>query len=237
MSVFLKERLATKPLGRALAQGKITRSTYNEIMSRKSDLEHAMKKIETASEVTPFPPTHIAPEGTYDFEYKIVVHAHPTLLKTGKFVYLSIELSCPSVLYMDKSMFLGLLAHEFLHYVVHTIGFHRELTERSAKGDGKSPIVIGLIPNKEKMTIDQRDQYFYGDPKVWFKDKEVIQAVGRLESERCSSHGHALADKVMEWMNENRLMKEFERGKAVGYKGEITLHQPIIERAKKLKIL
>jgi hypothetical protein len=41
----------------------------------------------------------------------------------------------------------------------------------------------------------------------------------------------------MEWMNENRLMKEFERGKAVGYKGEITLHQPIIERAKKLKIL
>jgi hypothetical protein len=237
MSDFLKSRLTTKPLGRALARGKIARSTYNEIISRKSGLEHAMKKIETASEVTPFPPTHIIPEGIYDFEYNIVVHAHPTLLKMGKFVYLIIELSCPSILYMDKSMFLGLLAHEFLHYVVYTIDFHRELTERSAKGDGKSQIVIGLIPNKEKMTLDQRDRYFYGNPEVWFKDKEVIQAVGRLESERCSSQGRALADRVMEWMNGNRLMKEFERGKVVGYKGEIILHQPIIEEAKKLKIL
>lgn len=236
MSNLLKTRLVIKPLGRALAQRKIGRSVYNEILSRKSDLEYAMKRIEVASEVTPFPPTYIVPEGIYDFEYSIVVHAHPTLFKVDKLVYLIIELSCPSVLYMEKSMFLGLLAHEFLHYVALTIDFHKELTDRSTRGDEKSAIVIE-IPNKDKMTLDQRDRYFYGNPEVWFKDKEVIRAVGKLESERCSNSGRTLADKVMKWMNEKRLMKEFERGKVVGYKGEIILHQRIIERAEELKIV
>ena len=237
MYEFSWDKLDTKALGRALARKEIPRWVYDEVLVRKPDIENAMEKIETASDISLFPPTHVVPEAIYDVDYNIVVHAHLTLFKGYKYVYPIIELSAPSIIYMEKSMFLGLLAHEFLHYVVHTVDLHRTIAELESKGDFKSPAIVGVIPDREKMTLEERDRYFYGDPKVWLKDDELIQAVKELESKRNSSSGQAIADKVMKWMNEGKPMKEFKRGEVVGHKGEIWLHQSIIKRAKKLGLI
>jgi len=234
---FSWKKLDTKPLGIALARGKIPRWTYNLIIARKPSIEHTMERIEKASEISPFPPTVLIPEGVYDSHFNIVVHAHPTIYKENGFVYPIIELSAPSVLYMPESWFLGLLAHEFLHYVVHTVDLHKKLVELESKGDSKSPAIIGVIPDKEKMTLEERDHYFYGKPNVWFKDDEVIQAVEELESKRTSTASRTVADKVMKWMNERKLMKEFKRGGVTGFKGKIWLHQSIIKKAKGLGLV
>ena len=236
-SDFPWKKLDTKPLGRALAQRKIPRWAYNKIIARKPKIEYAMEKIERASDISPFPPTVLIPEAMYDFDFNIVVHAHPTLYKGNRYIYPIIELSGPSVLYMPESWFLGLLAHEFLHYVVHTVNLHKKLVEFESKGDSRSPAIVGVIPDKEKMTIEERDRYFYGNPEVWLKDNEVIQAVEELESKRSSGSGRTVADKVMKWMSKGRPMKEFKRGEIIGYKGEPWLHQSIIERAKKLGLI
>lgn len=237
MSEFSWKRLDTKAVGRALARKEIPRWVYEEVMSRKPDMENAMERIEAASGITPFPPTHIIPEALYDVDYNIVVYAHPTPVKRNRLVYLSIELSAPPIIYMETSRSLGLLGHEFLHYVVHTVNFHNKLAELESKGNRKSPAIVGVIPNKEKMTLDERDYYFYGNPEQWFKDKEVIEAVKELESKKSSDSSRAVADKVMKWMNEGKPMREFKRGEVTGYKGNIWLHQSIIEKAKKLGLL
>jgi len=237
MPEFSWERLDTKALGIALARGKIPRWVYDEVQARKPDIISAMEKIEIASEISPFPPTHVIHEALYDVDYKIVVYAHPTLFKGDRFVYPIIELSAPPIIYMEKSKFLGLLAHEFLHYVVHTVNLHKTLVELESKGNKKSPAIVGVIPNKEKMTLEERDHYFYGNPEQWFKDKEVINAVEELESKKSSVSSRAVADKVMKWMNERKPMREFKRGEVTGYKGDIWLHQSIIEKAKKLGLL
>lgn len=194
-----------------------------------------MNRIEKASGVSPFPPTIVIPEAVYDFTYNVVIHSSVTLHKGKKFVYLVIELSTLSLLYMGRSMFLGLLAHEFLHYAVHTVNFHKKITELESQGNHESPVVIGVIPNKEKMTWQERDQYFYGDPQIWFNDKEVVRAVKDLEAMKFNKT--ALDDKVMEWIKQGKPMKEYVRGEIKGFRGELWLHQPIIERAKKLERL
>jgi hypothetical protein len=196
-----------------------------------------MGKIEKASGISPFPTTIIIPEALYDIDNKIIVHGHDTMIKPSG-IYLIIELSAPSLLFLPKENFLGLLAHEFLHYIAHTIDFHIKLTEKAGSGDTTSDVVGGIIPDKEKMTLTQRDDYFYSDPKTWLIDKEVIDAVNAIDQMRFTKgKDNGAADKIMAWGNKNKLIREFERGKIVGYKGWLTLHQPTIERAKQLKFI
>lgn len=230
-------KLDTKPLRWALAKRKIPRLFYIKTISKIPNILSAMERIEQASGVSPFPTTVLVPEGVYDFEFKVVVHAHLTLYKSNSFSYPVIELSAPSILYMPESWFLGLLGHEFLHYVVYTIKFHKKLVELKSKGDSKSPAIVGVIPDKEKMTLEERDRYFYGNPDAWFKDDDVIQAIKKLESEIESSSAREMADKVKNWMNEKRLMKEFKRGEIVSVKGKLWLHDSILEKARKSGLL
>jgi len=231
---FSPKRLDTKPLGTALAQGKIPRWVYSEVIARKVDLESAMDRIEKASEVSPFPPTVTVPEAIFDSFFKIVVHAQLTLYKKMKFVYLVIELSAPSIVYMNKSIFLGLLAHEFLHYVVHTLNLYKKICNLESKGNHESSAIVGVIPHTEGMTATERDRYFYADPTMWFRDDEVIRAVENLDSMKVDT---TLTEKVMQWINEGKPMKEFEREKIIGFKGEPWFHQSILDKAKKLKML
>lgn len=235
---FQWEKLDIKPLGRALAQRKIPRWAYNKIVTLKPVIISVMEKIESASEISPFPPTILIPEAIYDFDFNIVVHACPSVYKRANTVYFTIELSAPSILLMPSLWFLGLLAHEFLHYVIHTINLHKKLVELESKGDSKSKAIVGVIPNREKMTIEERDRYFYGDPEVWLKDNKIIQAVKEIGFLRDTNSGREIADKVMKWINERRgPMKEFKRGEVTGYKGVVWLHQSIIEKAKSLGLI
>jgi len=231
------EKFDTKPLGKALAQGKFLRWEYNRVMMCKPIILSAMERIEEAGEISPFPPTILIPEAIYDFEFKIVVHACPSIFKSGRTVYPIIEIPAPSVLFMPKTWFLGLLAHDFLHYVAHTINLHKKLVELELEGDSESPVVEGVIPNKEELSLEERDRYFYSNPKMWLIDPQIIKALQKLESNVGSKTGQALGDEVMRWMNKRRLMKEFKRGEVTGYRGEIWLHKSIIKKADGLGLI
>lgn len=229
---YFPKRLDLKPLGKALGLKIIPNWFYKQIIAYKNDLQNAMNKLEKASEVSPFPPTVIIPEALYDIDYNQVIHARVTLHK-GKmnFVYLIIELSAPSLFYMDNSIFLGLLAHEFLHYVVQTINFKKRFDELEAKGNNKAPILIGNILDKEKKTIKQRDMYYYSDPVKWFNDNEIIKAVEKLDDKKIKTT--TMTNKVMKWIKGGKPSKEYKRGSLTGIYGDLWLHPSILEIASK----
>ena len=196
-------------------------------------LKDQIKRVERDTTIR-YPPTIVRPCALFDIDNRIVVDAHVTIGQKGTLIFLEVVFAAPTVAFADEKKLLGIVAHEFIHYVAHTISIYQRM---KLKGnlEGAS---IGEVPLEVKARgIKARDEYNTVPAKDWLTGR-TLGAWEAIEQE--SFTVSKWADLVMkEWINKGYPTEDFKRGSPTRPErpGRVVHESDIIDKAKKLNII
>jgi hypothetical protein len=196
-------------------------------------LEDQIKRVEQETAIR-YPPTIVLPCALFDIDNRIVVDAHVTIGQKGKIIFLQVRFAAPTVALGDDKKLLGIAAHEFIHYVAHTISIYQHAKEHGTL-EGMS---IGEVPSEVKARgIRARDEYHTVAAKDWLNG-ETLEAWDVIEQESFTIC--KWADLIMkEWINKGYPAEDFKRGSATRPErpGRLVHESDIIDKAKKLGLI
>jgi hypothetical protein len=196
-------------------------------------LEDQIKRVERDTAIR-YPPTIVLPCALFDIDNRIVVDAHVTIGQKGKIIFLQVRFAAPTVALGDDKKLLGIAAHEFIHYVAHTISIYQHAKEHGTL-EGMS---IGEVPSEVKARgIRARDEYHTVAAKDWLNGK-TLEAWEVIEQE--SFTVSKWADLIMkEWINKGYPTEDFKRGSATRPErpGRLVHESDIIDKAEKLGLI
>jgi len=195
-------------------------------------LEDQIKRVEQDAAIR-YPPTIVLPCALFDIDNRIVVDAHVTIGQKGKFIFLQVRFAAPTVAFADEKKLLGIAAHEFIHYVAHTISIYEHMKEHGTL-EGAS---IGEVPPEVKAKgIRARDEY-HTAAKDWLTGR-TLEAWNAIEQE--SFTVSEWADLIMkEWITKGYPTEDFKRGSATRPErpGRVIHESDIIDKAKRLGLI
>lgn len=196
-------------------------------------LEEQIGQIERDTMIK-YPPTVVLPCALFDIDNRIVVDAHVTIGQKGKIIFLRVRFAAPSVAFADEQKLLGIAAHEFIHYVAHTISIYQYAKEH---GTLERASIGEVPPDIKAMGIKARDAYHTVAAKDWLTG-QALEAWHAIERESFTTS--KWADLIMkEWINKGYPTEDFKRGSATRPErpGRLVHESDIIDKAKRLSLI
>ena len=145
-----------------------------------------------------------------------------------------VRFAAPTVAFADDTKLLGIAAHEFVHYVKHTIDIYQH-----PRGHGSSKVVtIGEVPPEVKaLGIKARDDYQTVTAKDWLCG-QTLAAWQEVEQESFTMA--KWAELIMkEWIRKGYPTEDHPRGRPTPLEkpGRVLQANDVIDKAKKLGLI
>ena len=133
-----------------------------------------MTNVSKASDI-PYPPSRLLPCAVLDWKNNIVVAAYLEGVQRNSDILHEVHLSGPYLILVNRKFLLGVLTHEFLHYINLTLEWYRKRDEEEPR--------ISYISEEERktMTVAERDRHFWQEPTGWIEDPNVLEALDLVE--------------------------------------------------------
>jgi hypothetical protein len=196
-------------------------------------LENQIKRVERDTAIR-YPPAIVLPCALYDVDNHMVIDALPTRGQRGENIFLEVRFAAPTIAFADDRKLLGIAAHEFVHYVKHTIEIHQH-----TRGHGSSKVVtIGEVPPEVKaLGIKAMDDYQTVTAKDWLCG-QTLAAWQEVEQESFTKA--KWAELIMkEWIRKGYPTEDRPRGRPTppGKPGRVLQANDVIDKAKKLNLI
>jgi len=181
-----------------------------------------------------YPPTIVLPCALYDVDNRMVIDALVTRGQRGDNIFLEVRFAAPTVAFADDRKLLGIAAHEFVHYVKHTIDIYQH-----PRGHGSSKVVtIGEVPPEVKaLGIKARDDYHTVAAKDWLSG-QTLAAWREVEQESFTIAKWAQLV-IKEWIRKGYPTEDHPRGtpSRPGKPGRVLQANDVIDKAKRLRLI
>jgi hypothetical protein len=199
----------------------------------KKRLENQIETLQRNTAIR-YPATVVLPYALYDLDCRIVIDAHVTLGQKSKYIFLQVRFAAPTIAFADDRKLLGISAHEFLHYVKHTISMH-QYSQQHGSLEGMR---LGEVPQDVKdRGVRFRDEYHTVSAKDWLSG-DVFSAWEDIEKE--SFTVSSWADLIVrEWIGKGYPTEDFVRGRVTrpDTPGKVLRDIKIIEKARRLGLV
>jgi len=116
---MIKSKILFNDVITAGLNNEITWNHVSKAFKQLKTLNEKIKKVEGYSGL-PYPPVRVSPKVEiliHEYDISGIVHARLNFIKTSNVIIPIVDLNLPFLLYADKELLTGVLAHEFLHYM------------------------------------------------------------------------------------------------------------------------
>jgi len=204
-----------------------------KIVKGASRLKNQIKQLEQDTAIK-YPPTIVLPCALYDVDSHMVIDAFVTRGQRGHNIFLEVRFAAPTVAFADDKKLLGIAAHEFIHYVKHTMDVYQH-----PRGHASSKVAtIGEVPPEVKaLGIKATDDYQTVAAKNWLCGL-TLAAWQEVEQESFTIAKWAQLV-VNEWIQKGYPTEDRPRGRPsqLGKPGRVLVANDVIDKAKKLGII